>query len=89
MVSLWGSKNGGKDDDEQQNGESTSVRESSSHSQSAQQRTSRTTLDDPNERTRLLQQHQVPGYLSPDDPAVSISRCRNIADNRNSITDAF
>ncbi|KIV89119.1 hypothetical protein, variant [Exophiala mesophila] len=65
MVSLWGSKTNG---DEHQEGdeEQEQTRATSSHEQPSRQ------SEDANERTRLLPRHgQAPGYLSPDDPAVS------------------
>lgn len=68
MVSLWGSnaaKNG-----EEQDGDSDNPRATSSHGQPALPPQE---AEEPDERTNLLRQHQVPGYLSPDDPAVSFA----------------
>jgi len=74
MVSLWGSKkNGGDDQDENEDGQ----RPNTSSSLTRDRDTPRQS-EDTNERSRLLppqQQQQPPprrpGYLSPDDPAVS------------------
>lgn len=71
MVSLWGSK---KKNDDGQDGDSDTVHSENTRGgdsrSPAPPRRSGDSVNDPDERTRLLQQHQVPGYLSPDDPAV-------------------
>jgi len=64
MVSLWGSK---KDDDPE--GAAPQNGESSEHF--VQPR-----ISEANERTRLLPPPSQEGYLSPDDPAVSIQSLR-------------
>ena len=59
MVSFWGSKNGEEQqDDQEQEGE---------HSSAPPPRRQQ----EPDERSRLLPPHN--GYLSPDDPAVSLT----------------
>ncbi len=66
MVSLWGSK---KDEDPEangQNGGQDGGQNGESSNQASQPR-----LSEADERTRLLPSHHD-GYLSPDDPAVSI-----------------
>ncbi|KAF2836317.1 mitochondrial integral membrane protein-like protein [Patellaria atrata CBS 101060] len=67
MVSLWGTN---KDDDHNAQG-SNSSRDAGNDAQPQ----SRRSHDEPNERTRLIQQRHPPpnsdGYLDPDDPAVS------------------
>ena len=66
MVSLW---NSSKDGEAEQNEEGDQPRATSSHSNSRPSRNS----EDADERTRLIprQQRGGPGYLEPDDPAVS------------------
>lgn len=78
MVSLWGTNKKDDDEEPEQNGvDDDTPRATSSHSQN--QQPSRRS-EDTNERTRLLPQHDIPrtqrggpGYLHPDDPAVSTS----------------
>lgn len=64
MVSLWGSQKDGNDD--------ASPRVASPNGEPSNVRTS-----EADERTRLLVHHPPPtghdGYLSPDDPAVSLA----------------
>lgn len=68
MVSLWGSKTNGEDHDIQDEEQEQRGAPSSQVQQSRQS-------EDVNERTRLIPRHdQAPGYLSPDDPAVSASK---------------
>ncbi len=71
MVSLWGTKNDDDDDRlESQDGETTPTNAGDSR-----QIPRRSGGDDADERTRLLPPRRE-GFLSPDDPAVSVSsRC--------------
>lgn len=62
MVSLWGNKQNGADEDGDQDNRPTS---------SSDRRDTPRQSEDANERSRLLPQERAPGYLSPDDPAVS------------------
>ena len=73
MVSLWGSKQDGEDD-ERDGEQQEQPRATSSHSQPSRP------SEDANERSRLLPRHdQGTQYLSPDDPAVSISFTSQLA----------
>lgn len=68
MVSLWGSKKDGQGRAE--NGEH--AREENDHQSPARDYGRRSQEPEPDERTRLLPRDGN-GYLSPDDPAVSIT----------------
>lgn len=61
MVSLWGKQD---DDDERDN--------TPHNGESSNDRVGRGHADDADERTRLLPPPGHDGYLSPDDPAVSL-----------------
>lgn len=72
MVSLWGNKKNSTEDEDDDGNRPTSSSESREARESRESRESNTRQSgETNERTRLLQQERVPGYLSPDDPAVS------------------
>ena len=67
MVSLWGSKNDDQDRPEADDGETTPTNTSESRQPSRRQGG-----EDADERTHLLPPRRE-AFLSPDDPAVSVS----------------
>ena len=71
MVSLWGSKNDdeGRPDDRSEGDDGDTTPTNPSDSQHPPRRVGG---EEPNERTRLIPPRRE-GFLSPDDPAVSLS----------------
>jgi len=76
MVSLWGNnKNSTEEEDDNDAGRPTSSERAEAReaiaAREAREAAAIRRSEEANERTRLLREERVPGYLHPDDPAVS------------------